>query len=154
MAMPSVTALASTTVCCQSNAPRCPFHTAHRDGAMRFDNYGGDAGDGYLNYQPSRLARQPMTRPATTNRPPHSTGAAARWDHRADDQDYYSQPAALFRLFSEAEKQRLFANIARSKGGASLAIQRDMIEHFNALIRPMVLASNAPSGKANPAACG
>ncbi|MCG9106782.1 catalase [Laribacter hongkongensis] len=112
------------------NAPRCPFHTAHRDGAMRFDNHGGDAGDGYPNYQPSRFGSAADDKARYDEPALALDGAAARWDQRADDQDYYSQPAALFRLFSEAEKQRLFANIARSLGGASLDIQRDMIEHF------------------------
>jgi catalase len=36
-------------------------------------------------------------------------GAAGHWDHR-DDDDYYSQPGAQFRLMSQAQRQALFDN--------------------------------------------
>ncbi len=40
-------------------------------------------------------------------------GAADHWNHRVDD-DYYSQPRALFRLMTNEQKQQLFDNTARS----------------------------------------
>jgi len=44
------------------------------------------------------------------------------WNHREDD-DYYSQPGLLFRLMSEHQRSLLFANTARSIGGAPREIQ-------------------------------
>ena len=49
-------------------------------------------------------------------------GAADHWDHR-EDEDYYSQPGALFRLMSPAQQQVLFENTARSIGDAPREIQ-------------------------------
>ena len=50
-------------------------------------------------------------------------GAAWHWDFREDDDDYYSQPRALFQLMKPDEQQRLFENTARAIGGAPKAIQ-------------------------------
>ncbi len=56
-------------------------------------------------------------------KPPLSLeGAADHWNHREDD-DYYSQPGALFRLMSSAQQQALFENTARSIGAAPREIQ-------------------------------
>jgi catalase len=55
-------------------------------------------------------------------------GAADHWNHRVDN-DYYSQPGALFRLMSASQKQALFDNTARALVGVSKAIQRLHIEH-------------------------
>ncbi|WP_374580495.1 catalase [Pseudoduganella sp.] len=107
------------------NTPRCPFHSYHRDGGMRVDgNHGGSIG-----YEPNskgEWAQQPAyAEPALA-----LDGAAARWNHRADD-DYYSQPRALFRLMDEQQRQALFDNTARSLQGASLEIQQRHIENCN-----------------------
>ena len=99
------------------NAPRCPFHSYHRDGQMRVDGNQG----GTLGYEPNSAgewAEQPDFR-----EPPLSVeGAADHWNHR-DDPDYYSQPGALFRLMTPAARQVLFENTARSLGGAPKEIQ-------------------------------
>ena len=99
------------------NAPRCPFHSYHRDGAMRVDgNFGGT-----LGYEPNdqgEWAEQPDYR-----EPPLALqGAADHWNHRVDT-DYYSQPVALFRLMTPAQQMVLFENAARSVGGAPREIQ-------------------------------
>lgn len=44
---------------------------------------------------------------------------ADRFNFREDDDDYFSQPGALFRSSTDAEKQRLFENTARAITGAS-----------------------------------
>jgi catalase len=49
------------------------------------------------------------------------SGDADRYDHRAGNDDF-SQPRALFLLFDEAQKQRLYANIAASMGGVPARI--------------------------------
>jgi len=105
------------------NAPKCPFHSYHRDGTMRVDDNNG-AEIGYEPNSKGALQEQPDFR-----EPPLAlSGAADHWNHREDD-DYYSQPAALFRLMTPAQQQVLFDNTARSVGGASKAIQQRHIDN-------------------------
>jgi catalase len=105
------------------NAPRCPFHSYHRDGAMRVDGNQGGA----IGYEPN--SRGEWQEQAAYAEPPLALdGAAARYNHRADD-DYYSQPRALFRLMDEQQRQALFDNTARSLAGVPLHIQQRHIEN-------------------------
>jgi catalase len=98
------------------NAPKCPFHSYHRDGAMRVDGNGGRS----TNYEPnSRGAFQ--AQPDYSEPPLKIEGAAARWNHREDD-DYFSQPRALFRMMTPAQQQTLFDNTARAIKGASQSV--------------------------------
>ena len=107
------------------NTPRCPFHSYHRDGAMRVD---GNQ-DGAIGYEPN--SKGEWQEQAAFAEPPLALeGAAARWNHRADD-DYYSQPRALFRLMDEQQRQALFDNTARSLAGVPLEIQQRHIENCN-----------------------
>ena len=100
------------------NAPRCPVHSYHRDGAMRVDgNYGST-----LGYEPNSHGEW-QEQPDFREPPLAIDGAAEHWDYREDDDDYYAQPRALFRLMSPAQQQLLFENTARSLGGAAKAIQ-------------------------------
>ncbi|MFX1684607.1 catalase [Paraburkholderia sp. A2RI-6] len=106
------------------NAPRCPFHSFHRDGALRTD---GNLG-GTVNYEPSRFgdfAQRPQA-----GEPALATGAVDHYDHREDD-DYYSQPGALFRLFDAGQRERLFGNIARAFEGVPDDVVQRQIEHFH-----------------------
>ncbi len=100
------------------NAPKCPFHSYHRDGAMRIDGNHGAT----LGYQPnsySQWEEQPDYR-----EPPLSVeGAADHWNHR-EDGDYFSQAGNLFRLMKADEQQRLFDNTARAMGDAPEEIKR------------------------------
>ncbi len=99
------------------NAPRCPVHSYHRDGAMRVDgNYGSRIG-----YEPNSQGEW-AEQPDFTEPPLDISGAAQRWNHR-EDEDYYSQPGNLFRLMNDEEKQLLFNNTAGNVGGASKDIQ-------------------------------
>lgn len=107
------------------NAPRCPFHSFHRDGAGRVD---GNLG-GTVNYEPNSVGEW-REAPATAGPPLALDGQAAdRWNHRVDE-DYYSQPGALFRLMTPAQQQVLFDNIARHMSGVPEHIQRRQLEHF------------------------
>jgi catalase len=95
------------------NAPKCPFHSYHRDGAMRVDGNGGRG----THYEPnSRGALQ--AQPDFSEPPLKNEGAVARWNHR-EDTDYFSQPGDLFRLMTPAQQQVLFDNTARAIHGAS-----------------------------------
>ncbi len=100
------------------NAARCPFHSFHRDGAMRVDgNYGGTRG-----YEPNSCGEWKQ-QPEFAEPPLKINGAADHWDYREDDADYYAQPGKLFRLMRADEQARLFANTARALGDAPMMIQ-------------------------------
>lgn len=100
------------------NAPRCPFHSFQRDGRMRVDgNHGAVPG-----YVPNSLGEWADS-PQLAEPPLPLSGTAKHWDHRADE-DYYSQPGALFRLLSSEARQRLFDNTARSLTGTTEAIKQ------------------------------
>jgi catalase len=90
---------------------------------MRVDgNYGGTIG-----YEPNSQGE--WQEQADFSEPPlNLSGAAMRWDHREDD-DYFSQPGALFNLMNEKQQQALFANTADSISGASIDIQKRHIRH-------------------------
>jgi catalase len=108
------------------NAPRCPVHSYHRDGAMRVDgNYGGT-----LGYEPNSYG-QWRQQPDFAEPPLSLEGAADHWNHREDD-DYYSQPRALFRLMTPAQQKMLFANTAASIGGAPREVQMRHIANCRA----------------------
>jgi catalase len=99
------------------NAPKCPFHSYHRDGAMRTD---GNLGRTATYFPNSRGEWADQTQ---LNEPPLALeGAAAHWDHRVDD-DHYQQPGDLFRAMNVAQRQALFDNTARQIGAAAKDIQ-------------------------------
>ena len=99
------------------NAPRCPAHHYHRDGQMRVDgNFGGTKG-----YEPNSL-NEWVEQPDFREPPLSIEGAADHWNHREDD-DYYSQPGALFRLMSSEQRNILFANTAANIGGVTKEVQ-------------------------------
>lgn len=105
------------------NAPKCPFHSYHRDGAMRTDGNSGGA----ASYEPN--TRGEWREQPDFREPPLGTeGAADHWNHRVDD-DYYSQPGALFRLMTPAQQQALFDNTARAMQGTSRPVQGLHVEH-------------------------
>jgi catalase len=106
------------------NQPRCPVHSYHRDGAMRVDgNF-----EGTLGYEPNSYG-QWQEQPDFREPPLALEGAADHWNHREDDDDYYSQPGALFRLMSPAQQQALFENTARAMGDAPKEIKLRHIGH-------------------------
>ncbi|WP_321905630.1 catalase, partial [Paraburkholderia tropica] len=106
------------------NAPRCPFHAYHRDGAMRTDgNLGGN-----VNYEPNRFGD--FAQRLGAGEPPLAAGEVDHYDHR-EDGDYYSQPGALFRLFDAGQRERLFGNIARAMSGVPQDIVERVVKLFD-----------------------
>jgi catalase len=99
------------------NAPRCPFHSFHRDGAMRVDGNHGST----LGYEPNSYG-QWQQQSEFTEPPLSLEGAADHWNHR-EDEDYYSQPGRLFRLMSSDQQALLFSNTARAISDAPREIQ-------------------------------
>lgn len=100
------------------NAPRCPFHSYHRDGQLRVDgNHGGT-----LGYEPNSDGEW-REQPEFREPPLALDGGADHWDQR-EDTDYYSQPRALFQLMSAEQRQLLFENTARALGDAPEEVKR------------------------------
>ncbi|HEU0277111.1 MAG TPA: catalase [Rhodanobacteraceae bacterium] len=106
------------------NRARCPVHAFHRDGQGRVDgNYGSTPG-----YEPNSHGEW-REQPEFRGPPLPLQGAAGHFDFRKDDDDYYSQPGALFRLMKAKQKQALFENTARAMQGVPEKIQRRHIAH-------------------------
>ncbi|WP_298868551.1 catalase [uncultured Gimesia sp.] len=112
------------------NAPKCPVHHYHKDGAMSFKP-NGTTSDAY--YEPNSF-NGPIEQPDVAEPPLKISGDAARYDHREGNDDY-SQPRALFNLFDEGQKARLFSNIAAAMQGVPENIVDRQLKHFE-LIDP------------------
>ena len=105
------------------NAPRCPYHSYHRDGQMRVDGNHGAT----LGYEPNSHGEW-QDQPHLNEPPLAIDGAADHWEQR-DGADDFIQPGDLFRLMTPAQQQVLFDNTARSLGAAAKAIQLRHIAH-------------------------
>jgi catalase len=100
------------------NRAHCPVNTFHRDGLMRVDgNYGGT-----LAYEPNSYGEW-QEQPEFREPPLALEGAADHWNAREDDDDYYSQPGALFRLMSPEQQKVLCENTGRAMGDAPKPIK-------------------------------
>lgn len=104
------------------NAPKCPVHHYHADGSMNFFAHEAGKLTGHADayYEPNSVGG--ATEAAQYKEPPLKiSGDADRYDHREGNDDF-SQPRALYQLFSDAEKSRLYTNIAASMQGVPEAI--------------------------------
>jgi len=106
------------------NTPKCPFHAFHRDGAMRVDGNHGST----LHYKPNNY-NEWQEQPDFREPPLAITGAADHFNFREDDDDYYSQPRALFKLMSPAQQQVLFDNTGRAMGDAPVEIKQRHVDN-------------------------
>jgi catalase len=129
------------------NEPRCPVQHYHKDGAMRFFQNFPNA-DAY--YEPNSF-HGPAQSPEYREPPLRISGDADRYDHRAGNDDF-SQPRALWNLFDESQRQRLYANIAAAMAGVPDEIVQRQLALF-AKVEPQyargvaaALSSGARSG--------
>jgi catalase len=106
------------------NQPRCPVMHYQRDGAMSV-GYGGNSPNYYPNSDDSAPKEAPEYRDPGL---PLGDVVADRYESR--DQDDYTQAGNLWRIFSEAEKDRTAAAIAGALGGARQDIQMRQLCHF------------------------
>ncbi len=107
------------------NAPRCPVHNYHKDGAMRFFP---PASNPDAFYEPNSFSG-PAEAPEYREPPLRIPGDADRYNHRIGNDDY-TQPGNLFRLFTQEQRNRLFDNIAEAMDGVPLEIVKRQIGHF------------------------
>ena len=108
------------------NAPKCPVHHYHKDGAMRF--FQNDTGNANAYYEPNSFEG-----PAEDKRFAEPAlaldGAADRYNHR-DGNDDYMQPGNLFRLMTAVQQGRLMDNIAAAMQGVPVEIVKRQVGHF------------------------
>ena len=110
------------------NKSRCPIHNYQRDGEMATaEDYGSKP-----NYYPNTLEGTPRPQPEHREPAWHIGDATVdRFDSRIGH-DYYSQPAALYNLFSDEQKDRLAATIAGGLSQAREEVQQRQLKHFYA----------------------
>jgi len=107
------------------NAPKCPMNHYHKDGHMRFfSNFPNP--DAY--YEPNSFGG-PVESPEFAEPPLKISGDADRYNHREGNDDY-GQPRALFNLFDDGQKARLFSNIAEAMQGVPDEIIERQLGHF------------------------
>ncbi len=108
------------------NAPKCPVHYYHKDGAMRF--FGTRHGNPDAYYEPNSFGG-PEQDSSYAEPPLKISGDGSRYDHREGNDDY-TQAGNLFRLFDEDQKHRLFNNIAEAMQGVPEEIVGRQLAHF------------------------
>ena len=107
------------------NKPRCPVHSYHRDGAMRFDGNGGGA----VNYEPNGFDG-PVEVPEAKDPPLRVPGPTInRFDHREGNDDY-GQAGNLFCLMSEEQRRRLVGRVVAAMSSVPREIQERQVRHF------------------------
>lgn len=109
------------------NAPKCPVHHYHKDGPMRF--FDNNAANPDAFYEPNSF-RGPVEDERFREPPLRISGDADRYDHREGNDDY-GQPRALFELFDEGQRARLFSNIADAMAGVPEDIIQRQLVHFH-----------------------
>lgn len=108
------------------NRPKCPVHHYHKDGNMRFFDNANSNPDAY--YEPNSF-NGPKEDPSVAEPPLKISGDADRYGY--GDVDDYVQPGNLFRLFNQAQKNRLFANIAEAMEDVPKEIIEKQLVHFD-----------------------
>jgi len=108
------------------NRPKAPVRNYHKDGPMRFFENGTNP-DAY--YEPNSFGG-PVQDQSVAEPPLHLEGEAGRYDHREGNDDY-KQPGDLFRLFDDAQKQRLFHNLRDAMQGVPEEIVQRQLVHFH-----------------------
>ncbi len=104
------------------NAPKCPYHSYHRDGRMRVD---GNAGSTIAYYPNSKAEWETGS---DIDPPLPLKGDADHYDHRIVD-DHYEQPGVLFRLMSPEQQRVLCENTARAMGEAGVEVKQRHVDN-------------------------
>jgi catalase len=105
------------------NAPKCPFHTYQRDGAMVGDQ------DGSQNFYPNDQEGLPRPEPTVAAPVLHLEEARIQ-PFNQDFEDYYSQAGDLYRMLTHAEQERLALTIAGGLSQAGASIQQRIIGYL------------------------
>ncbi len=106
------------------NRPRCPFHSYHRDGLMRFDDNLGAT----PTYEPNSSGEW-REQPNFAEPPFAVDGAGNHYSFAETTEDYFAQPRALFELMPAEKRRLLFANTAAALAEVPAAIIERHIKH-------------------------
>jgi catalase len=109
------------------NAPKSERNHYHKDGTMRF--FRNDTGNPDAYYEPNSFGG-PVEDPSVSEPPLRIGGSADRYNHRIGNDDYV-RPRALFNLFDDAQKARLFSNYAAAMGGVPDEIVERQCAHLD-----------------------
>ena len=136
------------------NQPKCPVHHYHKDGTM--NALGQRTGNVDAYYEPNSVPGAAREDRRFAEPPLAISGDADRYDHREGNDDF-SQPRALFNLFDDAQKARLFSNIAEAMGGVpgaiverQLALFAQVHADYAAGVRAALDANGSPPADAAP----
>ncbi len=103
-----------------ANAPKAAeIQHYHKDGTMRF--FTNDFGNPDAYYEPNQYDG-PTAQPEFVEPPLRIDGDADRYSVEDSDADYV-QPRALFNMFDDGQKQRLFNNFAAAMGPCSQPVK-------------------------------
>ncbi|KAA6224935.1 MULTISPECIES: catalase [unclassified Campylobacter] len=106
------------------NRPRVEINTYNVAGAMNFDEYKNCG----AYYEPNSFAESPKEDKKYLE-PDLNIGDKAQRYAPLDD-DFYTQPRALYNIMDEAQKKALFSNIADSMQGVDGVIIDRALRHF------------------------
>jgi catalase len=107
------------------NRPKSEVAHYHKDGLMQY--YVNRNTDAY--YEPNSFGG-PVADPSVEEPPLKISGDIARYEYE-EEIDVYAQPRDLFNMFDDAQKQRLFSNIANSMAGVPTEIIERQLAHFD-----------------------
>lgn len=110
------------------NQPKAPVAHYHKDGLLRFF---ADNGNPEAYYEPNSFGG-PVQDPSYSEPPLPVHGIAMRYDHREGNDDYV-QVRALWEIFSEEQKGRLYDNLAAAMHGIPEFIIERQMTHFAAV---------------------
>ncbi len=99
------------------NAPKCPVFHYHKDGHMNFN--GQQTGNVDAYYEPNSM-NGPVEAPLYAEPALHCEGMIDRYSQKngvGQGVDDFTQPRALYNLFNEEQRARLFSNIATAMQG-------------------------------------
>lgn len=109
------------------NQPISEVNHYHKDGAMRLTENFNENPDAY--YEPNSF-NGPVEDPSAQEPPMKISGDIRRYEEQ-DEMGNYQQAGDLFRLFDDAQRKRLFSNIADAMEGVPKEIIDRQLVHFD-----------------------
>ena len=108
------------------NRPKSPVNHYHKDGLGKHMSFNTNV-DAY--YEPNSFGG-PQPDPSYQEPPMKISGDIARYEYQ-EEMDVYEQPRALYNLFDDAQKHRLYGNIARAMKDVPEFIIERQLGHFH-----------------------
>ncbi|MGH1369050.1 MAG: catalase [Maritimibacter sp.] len=110
------------------NAPKCPVHHYHADGAMNFTGPKTGHVDAY--YEPNSIEASAKEDPGFAEPALALSGDAARYDHRLGNDDYAQVRVLHDEVMDDGARARLYENTAAAMQGVSDDIIERVLVHY------------------------